>query len=94
VGIRRWLRKIERDSRESADTLILLDTQTGEEFEVPRTAFLLILAAFDEEAEVDPVVVPLLDRLDRLVIRDTGERFWLSDQTHTGRAAANTMSEE
>ncbi len=89
MGIRRWLRRIERDAKESGDTMTLIDTETGEEFEVPKTAFLLVLAAFDEEAEVDPKVVPLLGRLDRLVDRDTGEPFFLSDMRWSGKTAAN-----
>ncbi len=88
MGLRRWLRRIERDSRETADTFVLLDTETGEEFEVPKSAFLLVLAAYDEEAKVDPKVVPLLGRLDRLVDRDTGEPFFLEDMTHSGKTAS------
>ncbi len=88
MGIRRWLRRIERDARESADTIILLDQETGETFEAPKGAFLHVLASLGDE-EPDPAIAPLLDRLGRLVVRDTGERFWLEDMTHTGRAAAN-----
>ena len=88
-GLRRWMRRIERDARESSDTFVLIDTQTNETFEVPRTAFLHVLASFDDEEEPDPEIAPLLDRLPFLVDRDTGEPFFLEDNTHTGRAAAN-----
>jgi hypothetical protein len=77
VGIRRWLRRIERSSRESADTMVLLDTETGEQFEAPRDAFLRMLASLGDE-EPEPQIAPLVDRLDRLVLRDTGERFWFA----------------
>jgi hypothetical protein len=92
MGIRRWLRRIERDARESADTTVLVDTETGEEFEVPKDVFLHVMGSFDD-AELDPEIAPLLDRLDRLVYSSTGERFWLEDMTHTGKTAANTQQE-
>jgi hypothetical protein len=92
-GLRRWLRRVERDSKESSDRMILLDTETGEEFSVPSNAFLLVLEVA-AGGEPDPRVQPLLDRLDRLVDRDTGEPFWLEDMTHTGKAAANAEKEE
>ncbi len=88
MGIRRWLRRIERDARESADTTVLVDQETGEEFEVSKHVFLHVMGSFNGE-EPDPEITPLLDRLDQLVYRDTGERFWLADMRHTGKAAAN-----
>ncbi len=93
MGIRRWLRRVERDSKESADTMTLLDTETGEEFEVPRYAALYVLASsLDDEEDVYreyPWMRPLGPRLHRLVDRDSGEPFFLSDMTHTGKTAAN-----
>ena len=93
-GLRRWARNLERDARATSGSMTLVDTESGEEFSVPKDAFLLVLASFNDEAEVDPEIQPLLDRLDRLVDRDTGERFWLADMTHTGKTAANTEEEE
>ena len=92
MGIRSWLRRIERDAREAADTTVLVDEETGEEFEVPKDAFLRVMGSFDD-AEPDPQISPLLDRLDRLVYSSTGERFWLEDMTHAGKTAANTEQE-
>jgi hypothetical protein len=91
-GLRRWLRRIERDSRETSDTSTLLDVESGEEIEAPRNAFLLILEAATSE-EPDPAVAPLLDRLDRLVHRDNGEPVFLSDMRFSGKSASNTMKE-
>jgi hypothetical protein len=85
--------RIERDARKSADTTVLVDEETREEFEVPKDAFLHVIGSFDDE-EPDPQIAPLLERLDRLVDRDTGEPFWLEDMTHTGKAAANAEKEE
>ena len=70
-----------------------MDEETGEVFEAPRAAFLHVLASLDDE-EPGPEIAPLLDRVDRLVYRDWGQRFWLTDMTHTGKTAANTTSEE
>lgn len=92
MGIRRWLRRIERDARESSDMTVLVDEETGEEFEVPKGAFLLAMASFGDE-EPEPEMAPLLDRLDRLVYRDTSEPFFVSDMRHTGKAAANSSSQ-
>jgi hypothetical protein len=92
-GLRRWVRRIERDARGAGDTMTLVDTETNETFEVPKTAFLHVIGSFDDE-EPDPETAPLLERLDRLVDRDTGEPFWLEDMTHTGKAAANAEKEE
>jgi hypothetical protein len=88
MGIRRWLRRIERDARESADTCVLLDERTGEEFEVPKDVFLHVMGAFAGD-EPDPKIAQILDRLDRLVYRDSGQPFWVEDMTHTGKTAAN-----
>jgi hypothetical protein len=97
MGIRRWLRRVERDSRESADTITLVDTETGEEFSVPREASLLVMANVleDEEDLYDryPWMKPILPRLNQLVHRDNGEPFFLEDMTHTGKTAANTIKE-
>jgi hypothetical protein len=84
--------RIERDARESADTTVLVDEETGEEFEVPKDAFLHVMGSFGDE-EPDPEIAPLLDRLDRLVYRNTGERFWVEDMTHTGKTASNAEKE-
>ena len=91
MALRRWLRRIERDARASADTYILVDEETGEEFEAPKGAFLRVLCATEEEP--DPAIAPLLDRLERLYYLDSGERFWLEDMTHTGKTAANSSSQ-
>ncbi len=88
MGIRCWLRRIERDARESADTTVLVDEETGEEFEVPKDAFLRVMGSFGDE-EPDPQIAPLLDRLDRLVYLNIGKPFWVEDMTHTGKTAAN-----
>ncbi len=88
MGIKRWLRRIERDARESADTTVLVDEGTGETFEVPKDAFLRVMGSFNGE-EPDPEIVQILDRLDRLVYRDNGQPFFLSDMRHSGKTAAN-----
>jgi hypothetical protein len=88
MGLRRWLRRMERDAREAVDTTVLVDGKTGEEFEVPKDAFLHVMASFGDEAP-EPQIAEILDCLDRLVYRETGEPFWLEDMTHTGRTAAN-----
>jgi hypothetical protein len=97
-GLRRWARNLERDARESVDTYVLLDTETGEEFEVPKNAGLLVIAnaLVDEEDlyQMYPWMEPLGPRLHRLVDRDTGDPFFLEDIRHTGKAASNTMREE
>jgi hypothetical protein len=93
-GLRRWMRRVEAISKETNGRIVLLDTETNETFEVPKSAFLYVIASFDDDYEPAPEIAQLLPRLDRLVNRDTGERFWLSDQTHSGKTAANTMSEE
>jgi hypothetical protein len=92
-GLRRWVRNLERTSRETDDMIVLVDVETNQTFSVPKTAFLDVLASFADEEEPDPEMAPLLERLDRLVARDTGERFWLEDMTHTGKTAANTEEE-
>jgi hypothetical protein len=88
MGIRRWLRRIERDSKDARDTVILLDVESGEEIEAPRDVFLRILASAYHEEEPDPEIVPLLHRLDRLVFRDNGEPVFLEDMRHSGKTAA------
>jgi len=73
------VRKVERGARESSGEIVLLDEESGEQFVVSRDAFLRVLASFgDDGGDLDPEVAPLLDRLDRLVVRDSGERFWLA----------------
>jgi hypothetical protein len=86
--LKHTLRRIERDARESADTTVLIDTETGEAFEVSKGAFLHVMGSFGDE-EPDPEIAPLLDRLDRLVYRDTGELFFVSDMRFTGKAAGS-----
>jgi hypothetical protein len=94
MGIRSWLKRVERDAREAADTMWLVDVGTGEEFEVPNDMFLRIIGSFeDEEDEMDPLVAKLMPRLENLYCKDNGERFWLEDMTHTGKTAANTEEE-
>jgi hypothetical protein len=78
--------------RKRPTRFVLVDTQSGEEFEVPKTVFLHVIASFDDE-EPDPQIEPLLDRLDRLVDRDTGEPFFLKDMRFSGKAASNTVKE-
>jgi hypothetical protein len=90
MGIRSWLRRIERDAKETSGTFVLVDTESGEEIEVSKNAFLAVLSSsLDDEEEPDPEIAPLLERLDRLVDRDTGEPFWL----YPTRTAANTEEE-
>jgi hypothetical protein len=73
MGLRRWLRRIEHDARESAGTCILVDEETSEEFKVPQDAFMRVLCATEEEP--DPQIAPLLDRLQRLFYTN-GDPFW------------------
>jgi hypothetical protein len=68
---------------------VLLDEESGETFVVSKDAFAYVIASYADE-EPAPEIAPLLDRLDRLVYFDTGERFWLEDMTPTGKAAANS----
>jgi hypothetical protein len=93
MGIRRWLRRIERDSKESADTITLLDTETHERFEVPRNAGLLVIANVLEDEEdlyhEYPWMKEVLPRLNRLVDRDSGSPFFLEDMRWSGKTAAN-----
>jgi hypothetical protein len=94
MGIRRWLRRIERDAKETSGTFVLVDVESGEEFEVPRYAALDVLAnALVDEEDVYlsyPWMKPILPRLNRPVDdRDTGEPFWL----YPTRTAANTEEE-
>jgi hypothetical protein len=88
MGIRRWLRKIERDSRETADMITLVDVESGEEFEMSKGALLemfvgVLDCAVNDDKEPDPAIQAILpteddpDKLERLVFRDTGEHFWL-----------------
>ena len=92
-SLRGWIRRAERAAKEASGTITLLDEESGETFVVPRDAFAYVIASYADE-EPDPQIAPLLDRLDRLVYRDTGERFWLEDMTHTGKAAANRVGGE
>ncbi len=73
-GLRRWLRRVEHDARESADMIVLVDGETGETFQVPHDAFMRVLCAAHGD-EPDPEIAPLLDRLQRLVYTDS-EPFW------------------
>jgi hypothetical protein len=95
VGLRRWLKRVERDSKESSGTYTLIDTETGEEFEVPRDAGMLVIAhALEDEEDVYslyPWMRPLGSRLHRLVDRDTGEPFFLYP---TRTATSNTLDKE
>jgi len=74
------MRRIERDARESSGTYILVDEETGEEFEVPNDAFLRVLCA--DEGEPNPSIEAILPteddpyRLERLYY-DGGKPFWL-----------------
>ncbi len=87
------MRNLERSAKESSGTFMLLDVETGEEFEVPRDAGMLMIAhALDDEEDVYdryPWMRPLGPRLHRLVVRDSGEPFFLEDMRHTGKAASN-----
>ncbi len=80
-GLRRWVRRLEHSSREMAGTIILMDEETGAEFEVPKGAFFLVLDAAVGEAP-DPTIEAILpteddpDRLQRLYYTN-GEPFWL-----------------
>jgi hypothetical protein len=101
-GLRRWARSLERDARGTSDTMTLIDERDGSTYQVPRAAFLQILGSLEpdvmnwpeeERPEPEPWMLDVLPRLQHLYFTD-GNPFWLSDQTHTGRAASNTMREE
>jgi hypothetical protein len=69
---------------------VLVDSETGEEYEAPEDIFLRVMGALgSEEPEPDPLVAEIIDRLNWLYYRESGEAFWLRDMTHTGKAAAN-----
>jgi hypothetical protein len=98
MGIRRWLRRVERDSRETSEWVVLIDERDGSTHQVPRDAFLQILGSLEpdvmntpeeERSELEPWMLEVLPRLQHLYFTD-GSPFWLSDQTHTGKAASNT----
>jgi hypothetical protein len=101
VGIRRWIRKVEAASKEASGTIVLVDERDGSTYQVPRDAPLQILGSLEpdvmnwpeeERPEPEPWMLEVAPRLQHLYFTD-GSPFWLSDQTHTGKAAANTMKE-
>jgi hypothetical protein len=98
VNLRGWLRKIERDSKESADTIVVVDSENGDEIEVPRNAGLYVIAnALEDEEDVYreyPWMKEFLPRLDRLVLRDSGEPFFLEDLRWSGKTAWNAEQEK
>jgi hypothetical protein len=71
---------------------VLVDEDTGEEFEASKDAFLRAMGAFGDE-ELDPQIAPLLGRLDRLVYRESGQPFFVEDMTHSGKTASNAEKE-
>ena len=74
MGLRRWMRHLERDASETADTTILVDEEACETFSVPQDAFIRVMVAV-HDGEPDPEIAPLLDRLQRLFYTN-GEPFW------------------
>ena len=91
-GLRGWIRRAERAAKASSDEIKLLDEESGETFQVPRDAFPKVLGSLMVE-DPDDDVAQILDRLDRLVYFDTGERFWLEDMRWSNKTAANTEKE-
>ena len=74
MGLKDPIRRIERG--EQGDHFVLVNERTGEEFRVPRDAFLRVLGALFEEEGVDEVDDMLSPHLHELVYQDTGQRFW------------------
>jgi hypothetical protein len=62
---------------------VLVDSKTGEEFEVPEDIFLPVMGLLMDD-EPDPLVAELMPRLGRLYYKGTGEPFWLTDVGHSG----------
>jgi hypothetical protein len=77
VGLKGRIRTIERG--EQGDLVVLVTERTGEEFRVPRDAFLRVLGAVLEEEGVDELADMLSPHLLDLVDKDTGQRFWFED---------------
>ena len=77
-------------ARAQATRSVLVDSETGQEYEAPEHIFLRVVGALGgEEPEPDPLVAEIIGRLNWLYYRESGEPFWLRDMTHTGKAAAN-----
>ena len=77
-------------ARAQSTRSVLVDSETGEEYEAPEDIFLRVMGSLGgEEPEPDPLVAEIIDRLNWLYYRESGELFWLRDMTHTGKAAAN-----
>jgi hypothetical protein len=85
VGLKDRIRRIERG--EQGDHFVLVNERTGEEFRVPRDAFLRVLGAVLEEEGVDELADMLSPHLHELVDKDTGQRFWFEDMIHSGLAS-------
>ena len=77
-------------ARAQATRSVLVDSETGQEYEAPEDIFLRVMGSLGgEEPEPDPLVAEIIGRLNWLYYRESGEPFWLRDMTHTGKAAAN-----
>jgi hypothetical protein len=91
--LRHWIRRAERAAKETSGEIVLVDERDGRTHHVPKDAFSLVLVAAVGE-EPDPAIETILptdedpDKLERLYYSN-GEPFWVSDMTHTGKAAAN-----
>ena len=92
-GLRGWIRRAERAAKASSDEIVLIDERDGQTFEVPKDAFPRVLGSLMVE-DPDPDVAQILDRLDHLVYRDSGARFWLEDMRWSNKAAANAKEED
>ncbi len=82
MGLKDRIRRIEHG--EQRDHVVLVNERTGEEFRVPRDAFLRVLGAVLEEEGVDELADMLSPHLHELVDKDTGQRFWFEDMIHSG----------
>jgi hypothetical protein len=96
-----WRRAL---AKKTAHTHTLVDTATGEEFEIPAGALLDVWVGFldcavNDDKEPDSTIQAILpteedpDRLHRLVFKDSGSPFWLSDMRHSGKTAWNAEQE-
>ena len=77
MGLKDRIRRIKRG--EQGDHFVLVNERTGEEFRVPRDAFLRVLGAVFEEEGVDELADMLSPHVHELVDQDTGQRFWFED---------------
>jgi hypothetical protein len=101
-GLRRWMRNLERNARETSGWMVLIDERDGSTYQVPKDAFLQLLGSLEpdvmntpeeERPEPEPWMLEVAPRLQHLY--DTnGNPFWLEDMRWSGKTAANAREGE